>query len=204
MWNEHYDTIDTKSLRFTMLCKKKGVIVHYSSFDTSILDDNNYSNIEENDKEEEDSVVDPHSQFKFPNKLCQKLDQNAKLINNHYNSEDEKLLQDKSIIDLFNLIDPGIFNFIVLLTMNSKEKKKIQSCPKFTSYLTGKQYILNIYNPLKKRSHIIFVRRITLAIELIFTRVRGVLVNPLSFAITEMISKYSGKIFFLSNSNVNF
>ena len=54
---------------------------------------------------------------------------------------------------------------------------------------------MNIYNPMKQRSHIKFVRRVTLAIELIFTRVRGMLVNPLSFAITEMISKYSGILF---------
>ena len=151
------------------------------------------SSVHKSKLEEEDLHIQPNEETLLLGNYIQLLEaiqKNAQVIDNHYKTGD--LFRDFRLETLFKMIDPKIFNFIHFVTMSRRERKVLFSSPNIKRYLRGEIFMLDTYDATNKDSHKNFVRRVFLSIELIFLQVRGALTNPLSFMITDLITKHSG------------
>ena len=111
------------------------------------------------------------------------IEKNAEDIDNHYKKD---LMKDCSVQNLFELISPKIFNFILMITASKEETRIILNSSNLPRYIRGEIPCMDVYDSQK---HTTFVRRVFLCIELMFLRVRGRLMNPLSFQVCSVGNK---------------
>ena len=175
-----------------------GYLVHYLKFDAwRYISKVHAARIEEADLPSADAVSGSTMLLDVYGKLLLAIEENAKKIDQHYRQD----LKNFDLKELFQLINPLIFNFIVLTTMSLRERNIIMESDRLSHYLNGDLPLLETYKSENQRSHALFVRRVCLALEFIFVRVRGQLCNPLSFMITDIVNKYSGSVVLLQALN---
>ena len=115
--------------------------------------------------------------------LLADIEKNAAEIDKFYKQD---LMKDCSVQKLFEMIYPSIFNFILLVTASKEETRVILNSPNLPRYIRGEIPCMEVYSGSQQK-HTTFVRRIFLAIELMFLRVRGRMMNPLSFQVIHII-----------------
>ena len=112
-------------------------------------------------------------------KLLEDIERNAASIDIDYRKD---FMEECSVQTLFEKIYPSIFNFVLKVTATKEETKVILSSPNLPRYLRGELPCMDVYSGTPQK-HTTFVRRIFLCIELMFLRVRGKMMNPLSFQV---------------------
>ena len=110
--------------------------------------------------------------------LLESIEANATKIDLHYRTD--FMSKDCSLETLFKMLDPKIFNFILMITASKEETKQLLKSPNLGRYIRGEIMCMEVYS---EKRHTTFIRRVFLCVELIFLRVRGRNLNPLSFQV---------------------
>lgn len=184
----------TAQLQMSLLSTKRGVLIHYQTTNLNEYQATVDRMLKKRRYEDETDEINWKDLIDTYRRIMSSIDVCAKKINDFYSPDNAYVNPDYNIRTLFSLFDPLLFNFIVFITLSERELVKLLKSEHLITYLTGKQYCLETYNPSEQRSHTTFVRRVFLCLELIYCKVRGRLVNPLSLQISDIVNKYSGSV----------
>ena len=190
-----------------------GYLVHYLKFDCwSYISKVHRERVEERELVQPHVDEEPSKLFDVYLRLLKIIESNAEAIDSFYRKDG--LMREFDLETLFSLIDNNIFNFVVLTTMSQEEKKIITQSENLPSYMSGALPILETYKKDCVRSHRQYIRRLCACLDLIFIRVRGHLMNPMSFILSgktlcqkicvtliinflDLVNKYRGSVLLL-------